>query len=134
MDSEPTTIRVIAPNDRYLNEVLPVSATNGEYAYADIGGKTLCYHKDQVEVVHVQDFDQFMAITGQINRHTWQAIKTFAESLPGFVLLSGWTGDNGSMSLKFDLGCASKYLQAVSQFASQFDVVVSKYERQLFYG
>ncbi len=118
MDAKPTTIEVIAPGSQYLGARMPVVATYSDCVYVrGEGGKTLHFSRDQVKVVHVKDWDDFLFVEGNIDHGKWCSITVFASKLPGFVLLGGWTGEQGRMSLKFRLYQASQNLDALWAYA-----------------
>lgn len=129
MDTQSTTVEVIAPNSQYLGDRFPVEATYGDGVYVRCeGGKTLRFNRSQVKPIHVRDWDNFLLVEGRIDHDKWRAITEFASKLPGFILLGGWTGEAGRMSLKFQLYQASKNLDALWAHARQLSLNAFKPE------
>ena len=131
---EPTTIKVIVPTSKYCGQIMPVEATYEDEVFArDENGHVLRLHRTQVEVVHVQDWDNFLYVDGYITGSAWQAIQTFARNLPDCLLAgSGWTGEHGHMSIKFQIGTATQNLPALAAFVNDYNLIASKPEPVLF--
>lgn len=131
MDMRPTTVRVIAPHSQCVGEEMVVDATYGDDVYVVYEGRTLRYRRSQVEVVHVQDLDNVLVVTGAIDGSMWdQLSKALREMFGGWnaVVISGWTGQEGYMSLKFDLWTAAARMAAVVALCEPLGLLVSKPE------
>ena len=134
MDMRPTTVRVIAPQSKYVGVEMIVDATYGDDVYANYEGRTLRYHRSQIEVVHVRDWDNVLVVKGSIDGNVWaQLSRKLKEMFGGWnsVMVSGWTGQDGYMSLKFDFWTASARMAAVVALCEPLGLTVSKPTPQL---
>lgn len=132
MDTRSTTIEVIAPTSKYLGEQMPVQMIYGEDVYVTRAGQTLRYHKSQVKVIHVRDFDDHLVIAGSIGHQQFVDIGRAIELLPGCRLCGGWTGQQGRIDVGCDLWSASVHLDAVTKIVAPYGLVVTKPDRALF--
>lgn len=129
MDTRPTTVRVIAPESQYVGKEMVVVATYGDAVYVQHEGLTLCYQRAQVEVVHVRDLDNVLMVAGAINCSVWAHLSLKLREMFGgwnAVLISGWTGQEAFMCVRFEMGTAAARLAAVMEVCAPYGLVVTK--------
>ncbi len=92
-------------------------------------GRTLRCRRSEVEAVYVRDWDNVLIVTGPIDSKLWHTIQSTLQELYGgwnACLSSGWSGENGRMSLRFAVGTAAARLGAVRAICEPHGLTVTK--------
>ena len=131
IDIRQTTIEVIDPRSAHIGKQFAVKMSYGHQVFVidEDNRKTLIFTRDQIKVVHVQDWNNWLIVSGHIITTKWQEIEDAIEAIEGVDLVTGgWTGREGRMSVRCKMWHASSVIGEVQKAVEKYGLMVTKPE------